>query len=165
MSMLPPLRALSTIAVLPSPWLCAAVVSPAAVAVCLMISPRMYDSVKRLEPTLSVAGLAAAADIVIAMSHVDKIIFAIGFHSIASRFSFPWQVAKHRIITDAVHAAGGKIALQILHAGRYAYHPFSVAPSALKSPITPFRPRALTGWGVRRTIVAYARCARLAQRA
>jgi 2,4-dienoyl-CoA reductase (NADPH2) len=83
----------------------------------------------------------------------------------ASQLSFPWQVAKHRIITDAVHAAGGKIAMQILHAGRYAYHPLSVAPSSLKSPITPFRPRALTQWGVRRTIAAYARCAMLAQRA
>jgi 2,4-dienoyl-CoA reductase (NADPH2) len=83
----------------------------------------------------------------------------------AAQLSFPWQVAKHRIITDTVHAAGGKIAMQILHAGRYAYHPLSVAPSSLKSPITPFRPRALTRWGVRRTIAAYARCAMLAQRA
>src|SRR6202040_554942 len=83
----------------------------------------------------------------------------------ASQLSFPWQVAKHRIIADAVHAAGGKIAMQILHAGRYAYHPLSVAPSSLKSPITPFRPRALARWGVRRTIAAYARCATLAQRA
>ncbi|TMH36257.1 MAG: NADPH-dependent 2,4-dienoyl-CoA reductase [Betaproteobacteria bacterium] len=83
----------------------------------------------------------------------------------ASQLSFPWQVRRHRLITDAVHAAGGKIALQILHAGRYAYHPLSVAPSALKSPITPFRPRALTGWGVAKTIRAYVRCAMLAQRA
>jgi 2,4-dienoyl-CoA reductase (NADPH2) len=83
----------------------------------------------------------------------------------ASQLSFPWQVAKHRIITDAVHAAGGKIAMQVLHAGRYAYHPLSVAPSSLKSPITPFRPRALTRWGVGRTIAAYARCAKLSQRA
>src|SRR4029077_19431819 len=71
---------------------------------------------------------------------------------------------KHRIVTDAVHAAGGRIALQILHAGRYAYHPLSVAPSAVKSPITPFRPRALTRWGIGRTIAAYVRCAKLAQR-
>ena len=82
----------------------------------------------------------------------------------ASQLSFPWQVGKHRLITDAVHANGGRIALQILHAGRYAYHPLSVAPSALKSPITPFRPRALTRWGIGRTIAAYVRCARLAQR-
>jgi 2,4-dienoyl-CoA reductase (NADPH2) len=83
----------------------------------------------------------------------------------AAQLSFPWQVARHRLITTAVHAAGGKIALQILHAGRYAYHPLSVAPSALRSPITPFRPRALTAWGIGRTIAAYVRCARLAQRA
>src|SRR5438067_5783257 len=83
----------------------------------------------------------------------------------ASQLSFPWQVARHRIVTDAVHAAGGKIAMQILHAGRYAYHPLSVAPSAIRSPITPFKPRALSPWGVRRTISAYVRCAGLAQRA
>ncbi|MGE5090305.1 MAG: FAD-dependent oxidoreductase [Candidatus Levyibacteriota bacterium] len=83
----------------------------------------------------------------------------------ASQLTFSWQVAKHRRITDAVHAAGGRIALQILHAGRYAYHPLSVAPSALRSPITPFKPRALTRWGIERTISGYARCATLAQRA
>ena len=82
-----------------------------------------------------------------------------------SQLSFPWQVGNHRIVTDAVHAAGGRIAMQILHAGRYAYHPLSVAPSAMRSPITPFKPRALTRWGVRKTIADYARCARLAQRA
>jgi len=83
----------------------------------------------------------------------------------ASQLSFPWQVGRHRLITDAVHSAGGRIAMQILHAGRYAYHPLSVAPSAIRSPITPFKPRALSGWGVRRTIAAYVRSASLAQRA
>ena len=83
----------------------------------------------------------------------------------ASQLSWRWQVARHRIVTRAVHAAGGRIAMQILHAGRYAYHPLSVAPSAIRSPITPFRARALSGWGVRRTIAAYARCAELARRA
>lgn len=83
----------------------------------------------------------------------------------ASQLSFSWQAAKHRQITEAVHDAGGRIALQILHAGRYAYHPLSVAPSALRSPITPFKPRALTRWGIERTLAAYVRCARLAQRA
>ncbi|MET0203110.1 MAG: NADPH-dependent 2,4-dienoyl-CoA reductase [Casimicrobiaceae bacterium] len=82
----------------------------------------------------------------------------------ASQLSWGWQVARHRIVTDAVHAAGGRIAMQILHAGRYAYHPLSVAPSGTRSPITPFRARALTGWGVRRTIAAYVRCAELARR-
>ena len=83
----------------------------------------------------------------------------------ASQLSFPWQVARHRSITDAVHAEGGRIAMQILHAGRYAYHPLAVAPSAIKSVISPFKPRALTTWGIRRTIGAYARCASLARRA
>ena len=83
----------------------------------------------------------------------------------ASQLSFGWQAAKHRQVTDAVHAAGGRIALQILHAGRYAYHPLSVAPSAIRSPITPFKPRALTRWGIERTLAAYVRCAQLAQRA
>src|SRR6478672_12946933 len=83
----------------------------------------------------------------------------------ASQLSFGWQVAKHRQVTSAVHAAGGRIAMQILHAGRYAYHPLSVAPSAIRSPITPFKPRALTRWGIGRTIADYVRCARLAQRA
>ena len=83
----------------------------------------------------------------------------------ASQLSFSWQVAKHRIITEAVHGAGGKIAMQILHAGRYAYHPLAVAPSSLKSPISPFRPRALSRWGVHKTIADYARCAVLAKQA
>ena len=83
----------------------------------------------------------------------------------ASQLSFGWQVAKHRLITDAVHAEGGRIALQVLHAGRYAYHPLAVAPSAVRSPITPFRPRALSRFGVARTLAAYARCAELARRA
>ena len=82
-----------------------------------------------------------------------------------SQLSFPWQVAKHRLVSDAVHAAGGKIALQILHTGRYAYHPLNVAPSKLRAPINRFTPRALTRWGIRKTIGDYARCAQLAQKA
>jgi len=83
----------------------------------------------------------------------------------ASQLSWPWQLGKHRLITDAVHENGVKICLQILHTGRYAYHPLAVAPSRLKSPISPFKPRALTRWGIRKTIADYARCAELAQRA
>ena len=83
----------------------------------------------------------------------------------AAQLTYPWQVGKHRRVTDAVHAEGGKIALQILHTGRYAFHPLAVAPSRLRAPINRFTPRALTGWGVRRTIADYARCARLAQNA
>ncbi len=75
------------------------------------------------------------------------------------------QVKKHRMITDAVHKEDGKIALQILHSGRYAYHPFAVAPSPLKSPISPFKPWALSSRGVRKTIADFVRCAHLAQKA
>src|SRR5512136_1752184 len=65
--------------------------------------------------------------------------------------------ARHRAITDAVHAEGGHIALQILHTGRYGYHPLAVAPSRIKSPITPFTPRALSASGVERQIRAFVR--------
>jgi len=82
-----------------------------------------------------------------------------------SQLSFSWQVGKHRQITDAVHAEGGKIALQILHTGRYGYHPLNVAPSKLRAPINRFTPRALSRWGIRKTIGDYARCAQLAQKA
>ena len=82
-----------------------------------------------------------------------------------SQLSFSWQVGKHRLITEAVHAEGGKIALQILHTGRYGYHPLNVAPSKLRAPINRFTPRALTRWGIRKTIGDYARCAQLAQKA
>src|ERR1700757_558719 len=63
---------------------------------------------------------------------------------------------EHRQITEAVHAEGGKIALQILHSGRYGYHPFSVSASRIKSPITPFTPRALSARGIERQIAAFA---------
>ncbi len=72
---------------------------------------------------------------------------------------------RHRVITDVVHEAGGRIALQILHSGRYGFHPFIRSASGRKSPITPFKPLALTGRGVDRTVTAFARAARLAQRA
>ncbi len=75
------------------------------------------------------------------------------------------QASRHREITDAVHAEGGKIALQILHAGRYSYQPLSVSASSIKAPINPFRPRALTRRGIESTIDDYVRCARLAQEA
>jgi 2,4-dienoyl-CoA reductase (NADPH2) len=75
------------------------------------------------------------------------------------------QARRHREVTDAVHAEGGKVALQLLHAGRYGYTPFSVAPSAVKSPITPLRPRALSARAVGRTIDHFGAAARLAQKA
>ncbi|ADB34852.1 NADH:flavin oxidoreductase/NADH oxidase [Kribbella flavida DSM 17836] len=82
-----------------------------------------------------------------------------------SRLTSRRQARRHRVVTDAVHAEGGRIALQILHAGRYAYHPLSVSASALKAPINPFRPRALSDRGVRRQLDAYVECAALAREA
>jgi 2,4-dienoyl-CoA reductase (NADPH2) len=84
---------------------------------------------------------------------------------LGAELAWPWQVRRHRPVTAAVHAEGGKIALQILHGGRYGYHPLSVAPSRLKSPITPFRPRALSARGVEKTIRDFADCARRAREA
>ncbi|MER7625294.1 NADPH-dependent 2,4-dienoyl-CoA reductase [Streptomyces sp. NPDC126503] len=75
------------------------------------------------------------------------------------------EVAEHRLITGAVHEAGGRIAMQILHFGRYAYHPALVAPSALKAPISPFVPNELTDAEVEQTIEDYVRCAELAREA
>ena len=79
------------------------------------------------------------------------------------RLAMPWHVARHRKLTAATHAEGGRICMQILHGGRYAYHPLSVAPSRIKSPISPFTPRALSARGVERTINDFVGCARLAQ--
>ena len=79
------------------------------------------------------------------------------------RLTLPWHKPRHRRLTRAVHAEGGRICMQILHAGRYGYHPLSVAPSKIKSPITPFTPRALSARGVERTIGDFVRCAKLAQ--
>lgn len=75
------------------------------------------------------------------------------------------EAEHHRIVTDAVHREGGRIAMQILHFGRYAYHPALVAPSAIKSPITPFAPQALSGDEVEQTIEDFVRCAALARAA
>ncbi|HWD82487.1 MAG TPA: NADPH-dependent 2,4-dienoyl-CoA reductase [Kribbella sp.] len=80
-----------------------------------------------------------------------------------SKLTSTRQARAHRQLTDAVHAEGGRIALQILHAGRYSYHPFSVSASALKAPINPFKPRALSDRGVLRQIQAYVDCAALAR--
>jgi len=72
---------------------------------------------------------------------------------------------RHATITRAVHAEGGKIALQILHTGRYGYSPLCVAPSRIQSPITPFTPRELSARGIERQIRAFVRCAKLAREA
>ncbi len=82
-----------------------------------------------------------------------------------SRLSSKFQVNRHKKVTSAVHKEGGKICLQILHAGRYGYHPFVVSASAKKSPISLFKPRQLSSSGVERTIDDYSKSAKLAQAA
>jgi 2,4-dienoyl-CoA reductase (NADPH2) len=84
-------------------------------------------------------------------------------HASGATLTTPAEAGQHRVVTDAVHAAGGLICLQILHSGRYALHPDAVAPSPLQAPITPFAPRELTDDDVRRTIDDFARCAALAR--
>ncbi|MFT6806373.1 MAG: 2,4-dienoyl-CoA reductase (NADPH2), partial [Glaciecola sp.] len=83
----------------------------------------------------------------------------------AGRMSSSRHAKKHRVITDAVHKEGGKICMQILHSGRYGYHPMAVSASGIKSPITPFKPRALSSKGVRKTIQDYVNCAEYAKSA
>ena len=75
------------------------------------------------------------------------------------------EAEHHRIVTDAVHAADGKIAMQILHFGRYSYQPDLVAPSALKAPINPYTPHELTTQEVEQTIEDFVNCAALAKKA
>jgi 2,4-dienoyl-CoA reductase (NADPH2) len=75
------------------------------------------------------------------------------------------HLARHRFVTQAVHEAGSRVCMQILHTGRYAYHPLAVAPSRIKAPITPFTPRELSDRGVERQIAAFVRCASLAREA
>jgi len=84
---------------------------------------------------------------------------------LASEMTNRLQAARHREITGAVHDEGGAIAMQVLHAGRYGYHPFSVSASNKKSPITPFRPTALSTKGVDRTASDFARAVALAEKA
>lgn len=81
------------------------------------------------------------------------------------KLSWRWETRRHHQVTEAVHGHGAKICLQLLHAGRYGYHPLQVAPSRIKAPINPFTPRALSARGVERTIDGYARAAKLAREA
>ena len=81
----------------------------------------------------------------------------------SARMSTKKHAKHHKVITDAVHKEGGKICMQILHAGRYGYHPFAVAPSAIKSPITPFKPFKLKQSGIKRTIRDFVNSATLAK--
>ncbi|MDO7909073.1 FAD-dependent oxidoreductase [Pseudomonas monteilii] len=81
----------------------------------------------------------------------------------AAKLTTEQEAERHRVVTEAVHQAGGKICLQILHAGRYAYSPKQVAPSAIRAPINPFTPHALDEEGIEKQIADFVRCAELAQ--
>lgn len=81
----------------------------------------------------------------------------------AARMSTKKHARHHQKITKAVHDEGGKICMQILHSGRYGYHPFNVAPSKIKAPINPFKPFKLTQSGIKRTIRDFVNCAKLSQ--
>ena len=83
----------------------------------------------------------------------------------SARMSSNKHAKHHKVITEAVHKEGGKICMQILHSGRYGYHPFAVAPSAIKSPITPFKPFKLKSSGIKRTIRDFVNSAKLAKKA
>ncbi len=83
----------------------------------------------------------------------------------AAKLSTPEEAQEHRVVTQAVHEAGGKICMQILHAGRYAYSPQLVAPSAIQAPINPFTPRELDEAGIEKQIGDFVNCASLAQEA
>ncbi|CCQ12061.1 2,4-dienoyl-CoA reductase [NADPH] [Pseudoalteromonas luteoviolacea B = ATCC 29581] len=84
---------------------------------------------------------------------------------IASSFNSFYDVIKHKAYTQAVHRHGGKICLQLLHAGRYAYHPFNVAPSAIKAPINPYKPKSMTIGMIESTVKDFAQSAKLAEKA
>ena len=81
----------------------------------------------------------------------------------SSKLTSKKEADKHKVVTNAVHQEGGKICLQILHTGRYGYHPFNVAPSKIQSPITPFKPKALSEAGIEKTIEHFVRCSSLAK--
>ena len=83
----------------------------------------------------------------------------------AAKLSTPEEAEEHKVVTQAVHEAGGKICMQILHAGRYAYSPQLVGPSAIQAPINPFTPRELDEEGIEKQIRDFVNCASLAQEA
>ena len=83
----------------------------------------------------------------------------------SARMSTKKHAESHKLITEEVHKYGGKICMQILHSGRYGYHPFSVAPSNIKSPISPFKPFQLTESGIKKTIKDFVNSAKLSKNA
>ena len=88
-----------------------------------------------------------------------------GVYAGAAKLTTVEEAQKHKVVTQAVHEAGGKICMQILHAGRYAYSPKSVAPSAIQAPINPFKPKELDEEGIEKQIQDFITCSLLAQQA
>ncbi|WP_147478190.1 2,4-dienoyl-CoA reductase FMN-binding domain-containing protein, partial [Pseudomonas syringae] len=88
-----------------------------------------------------------------------------GVYDGAAKLTNDQEAEQHRIVTQAVHEAGGKICLQILHAGRYAYSRKQVAPSAIQAPINPFTPRELDEEGIEKQIADFVNCSTLARSA
>jgi 2,4-dienoyl-CoA reductase (NADPH2) len=88
-----------------------------------------------------------------------------GVYAGAAKLTTVEEAEKHRIVTRAVHEADGKICMQILHAGRYAYNPKQVAPSAIQAPINPFKPNELDEEGIEKQIQDFVTCSQLAQQA
>ena len=86
-----------------------------------------------------------------------------GVYAGAAKLTTDDEAQKHKIVTQAVHDAGGKICMQILHAGRYAYSPKQVAPSAIQAPINPFKPKELDEEGIEKQIQDFVNCSLLAQ--
>ncbi|TQF70800.1 FAD-dependent oxidoreductase [Pseudoalteromonas luteoviolacea] len=84
---------------------------------------------------------------------------------ISSSFNSRYDVIKHRAYTDVVHQHNGKICLQLLHAGRYAYHPFNVGPSPIKAPINPYTPKSMSLGMIKNTIKDFAKSAYMAEKA
>jgi 2,4-dienoyl-CoA reductase (NADPH2) len=84
-------------------------------------------------------------------------------HPLSAEFSKPKHAKAHQVVTEAVHKHGGKIALQILHAGRYAMHPFAQSASGMKAPIAKFAPSEMSERQIKKTIDAFANSASLAQ--
>ncbi len=84
---------------------------------------------------------------------------------LAGFLKYKFQIKRHKIVTQAVHAEGGKICMQILHAGRYGYHPFIISPSGIKSPITPFKPKLMSSKCIEKQIKSFVNTAQLAQAA
>lgn len=119
----------------------------------------------RLEKLAAFFGARAAGGVGLIVTGGVAPNLAGGVKPFAAKLTNRYEVWKHRVVTDSVHNNGGRIALQILHAGRYAYAPWAVGASNIKSPISPFKPRALTTRGVDKTIRDYVNCAQRAQQA